>query len=35
MERMVRIAQGLGYLEDFPPLVPVRDLAIYPPRKSW
>ncbi len=30
MERMVRIAQGLGYLEDFPPLVPVRDLGYLP-----
>ncbi len=30
MERMVRIARGLGYLEDFPPLVPVRDLGYLP-----
>lgn len=31
MERMVRIAQGLGYLEDFPALVPVHDLGYLPP----
>ncbi|MCP1366019.1 ribonuclease J, partial [Halomonas sp. BBD48] len=31
MERMVRIARGLGYLEDFPALVPVRDLGYLPP----
>ncbi|MDT8895195.1 ribonuclease J [Halomonas sp. I1] len=30
MERMVRIAQGLGYLEDFPALVPVQDLGYLP-----
>lgn len=30
MERMVRIARGLGYLEDFPPLVPARDLGYLP-----
>lgn len=30
MERMVRIARGLGYLDDFPPLVPVRDLGYLP-----
>ncbi|SDK88785.1 ribonuclease J [Modicisalibacter muralis] len=30
MERMVRIARGLGYLEDFPALVPVRDLGYLP-----
>ncbi|MEC9482897.1 MAG: ribonuclease J, partial [Halomonas sp.] len=33
MERMVRIARGLGYLEDFPPLVPVRDLGYLPPEE--
>ncbi|SFH46266.1 ribonuclease J [Modicisalibacter xianhensis] len=30
MERMVRIARGLGYLDDFPPLVPVSDLGYLP-----
>ena len=30
MERMVRIARGLGYLDDFPPLVPTRDLGYLP-----
>ncbi|MBZ9557046.1 MULTISPECIES: ribonuclease J [unclassified Modicisalibacter] len=30
MERMVRIARSLGYLEDFPPLVPVRDMGYLP-----
>ncbi|GED21955.1 ribonuclease J [Halomonas halmophila] len=33
MERMVRIAQGLGYLEDFPALVPVHDLGYLPPEE--
>lgn len=30
MERMVRIARDMGYLEDFPQLVPVRDLGYLP-----
>ncbi|MEA3250728.1 MAG: ribonuclease J [Pseudomonadota bacterium] len=30
MERMVRTARDLGYLEDFPQLVPVRDLGYLP-----
>ncbi|WP_459874507.1 ribonuclease J [Halomonas shantousis] len=30
MERMVRVARGLGYLEDFPPLVPIHDLGYLP-----
>lgn len=30
MEHMVRIARGLGYLEDFPTLVPTRDLGYLP-----
>lgn len=30
MERMVRIARGLGYLEAFPPIVPVRDMGYLP-----
>lgn len=30
MERMVRIARGLGYLDDFPPLVPISDLGYLP-----
>ncbi|WP_136064141.1 ribonuclease J [Modicisalibacter radicis] len=30
MERMVRVARDLGYLEDFPQLVPVRDLGYLP-----
>ncbi|MBZ5874807.1 ribonuclease J [Chromohalobacter israelensis] len=33
MERMVGVARGLGYLEDFPPLVPVRDLGYLPPEE--
>ncbi|SHF13193.1 ribonuclease J [Modicisalibacter ilicicola DSM 19980] len=33
LERMVRIARGLGYLEEFPPLVPVRDLGYLPPEE--
>ncbi|MCW4151189.1 ribonuclease J [Halomonas sp. 18H] len=33
MERMVRIARGLGYLEDFPALVPVHDLGYLPPEE--
>ncbi|PMR81369.1 ribonuclease J [Halomonas urumqiensis] len=31
MERMVGVARGLGYLDDFPPLVPVSDLGYLPP----
>lgn len=30
MERMVRVARNLGYLDDFPALVPVRDLGYLP-----
>ncbi|GAA0631031.1 hypothetical protein GCM10009016_21400 [Halomonas beimenensis] len=30
MERMVGVARGLGYLDDLPPLVPVRDLGYLP-----
>ncbi|MHB0774176.1 ribonuclease J [Halomonas sp. WWR20] len=33
MERMVRVARSLGYLEDFPPLVPVSDLGYLPPEE--
>ncbi|WP_280562195.1 ribonuclease J [Chromohalobacter sp. 48-RD10] len=33
MERMVNIARGLGYLEDFPSLVPVHDLGYLPPEE--
>lgn len=33
MERMVRIARGLGYLDDFPPLVPIGDLGYLPPEE--
>ncbi|MFC3285131.1 ribonuclease J [Litchfieldella rifensis] len=33
MERMVGIARGLGYLDDLPPLVPVRDLGYLPPQE--
>ncbi|MGB8711981.1 MAG: ribonuclease J [Onishia taeanensis] len=33
MERMVGVARGLGYLDDFPPLVPVRDLGYLPPEE--
>ncbi len=33
MERMVGVARGLGYLEDFPPLVPVCDLGYLPPEE--
>lgn len=31
MERMVSIAKGLGYLDDFPALVPPHDLGYLPP----
>ncbi|WP_404475195.1 ribonuclease J [Vreelandella venusta] len=31
MERMVSVAKGLGYLDDFPPLVPPHDLGYLPP----
>ncbi|WNL40849.1 ribonuclease J [Halomonas sp. PAMB 3264] len=31
MERMVGVARGLGYLDDFPPLVPPQDLGYLPP----
>lgn len=30
MERMVGVARSLGYLDDFPPLVPVSDLGYLP-----
>ncbi|MCH4563578.1 ribonuclease J [Halomonas sp. EGI 63088] len=33
MERMVGVARGLGYLDDFPPLVPVSDLGYLPPEE--
>ncbi|MWJ28275.1 MBL fold metallo-hydrolase [Halomonas sp. ZH2S] len=33
MERMVTVARGLGYLDDFPPLVPVHDLGYLPPEE--
>ncbi|MFO8045469.1 MAG: ribonuclease J [Halomonas sp.] len=33
MERMVAVARGLGYLDDFPPLVPVSDLGYLPPNE--
>lgn len=33
MERMVAVARGLGYLEDLPPLVPIRDLGYLPPQE--
>ncbi|GHC25849.1 ribonuclease J [Aidingimonas halophila] len=33
MERMVTIARGLGYLDDFPPIVPVQDLGYLPPEE--
>jgi ribonuclease J len=33
MERMVGVARGLGYLDDLPPLVPVRDLGYLPPEE--
>ncbi|EWH00244.1 beta-lactamase [Halomonas sp. BC04] len=33
MERMVGVARGLGYLDDMPPLVPVRDLGYLPPEE--
>ncbi|PMR69049.1 ribonuclease J [Halomonas heilongjiangensis] len=33
MERMVRVARGLGYLDDFPPLVPVSDLGYLPAKE--
>lgn len=33
MERMVAIARGLGYLDDFPPLVPSNDLGYLPPEE--
>ncbi len=31
MERMVGVARGLGYLDDFPALVPPQDLGYLPP----
>lgn len=31
MERMVSIARGLGYMDDFPALVPPHDLGYLPP----
>ncbi|WP_301584782.1 ribonuclease J [Halomonas alkaliantarctica] len=33
MERMVSVARGLGYLDDFPPLVPPHDLGYLPPEE--
>lgn len=33
MERMVGVARGLGYLDELPPLVPVRDLGYLPPEE--
>ncbi|TDB02993.1 ribonuclease J [Halomonas marinisediminis] len=33
MERMVAVARGLGYLDDFPPLVPSSDLGYLPPEE--
>ncbi|WP_372610846.1 ribonuclease J [Halomonas sp.] len=33
MERMLAIARGLGYLDDFPSLVPVNDLGYLPPEE--
>ncbi|MCG6659053.1 ribonuclease J [Halomonas campisalis] len=33
MERMVGVARGLGYLDEMPPLVPVRDLGYLPPEE--
>jgi len=30
MLRMVSVARGLGYLDDFPPLVPIRDVGYLP-----
>ncbi|MBS9404151.1 ribonuclease J [Halomonas sp. TRM85114] len=33
MERMVQVARGLGYLDDFPPLVPSSDLGYLPPEE--
>ena len=33
MERMVSIARGLGYMDDFPALVPLMIWAICPPMK--
>lgn len=33
MERMVAIAKGLGYLDDFPALVPINDLGYLPPQE--
>lgn len=33
MERMVAVARGLGYLNDFPPLVPSSDLGYLPPEE--
>ncbi len=33
MERMVGVARGLGYLDDFPPLVPTSDLGYLPPEE--
>ncbi|GGW65908.1 ribonuclease J [Vreelandella hamiltonii] len=33
MERMVSVARGLGYLDDFPALVPPHDLGYLPPEE--
>src|SRR5690554_3139481 len=33
MERMVAVARGLGYLDDFPALVPTADLGYLPPEE--
>lgn len=33
MERMVSVAKGLGYLDNFPPLVPPHDLGYLPPEE--
>ena len=30
MQRMVHIARGLGYFEDFPPIIPMRDIGYLP-----
>lgn len=30
MQRMVQIARGLGYLDDFPPIIPMRDIGYLP-----
>lgn len=34
MERMVGVARGLGYMDDFPAVVPAHDLGYLPPMKS-